>query len=129
MRKLVSIQTDTSGIFFPQKINMYTTQFILLFASLQYFPIQYWDTKIAEIAQYFANTCPGPNEEDENREVPGLFFYAFLSLLGITNDCLMDMLGQEITPCVKFRKHFEMRQCQKSFNMEVYENFLFKLKF
>ena len=31
------------------------------------------------------------------------------------------------TPCIKFRKYFEMRQCQKicckSFNMEVYEKY------
>ena len=29
---------------------------------------------MAEIAQYFANTCPGPNEENKNgTTVPGLF--------------------------------------------------------
>ena len=48
--------------------------------------IQYWDPRIAEIAQYFANTCPGPNEEDEKRGVPGLFIYALLKIFKLTEN-------------------------------------------
>ena len=38
---------------------------------IEYIFLQYWDPEIAEIAQYFAETCP--DEHDENRNVPGIY--------------------------------------------------------
>ena len=37
---------------------------------MEYLFNQYWDPEIAEIAQYYADTCP--DEHDQNRNVPGM---------------------------------------------------------